>query len=33
MGRKIYNFTYDTRIITENEKAKFLEMEARGWKG
>lgn len=28
-----YTFTYDTRIMTENEKAKFLEMEAKGWKG
>ncbi len=28
-----YSFTYDTRIMTEAEKEKFLEMEAKGWKG
>lgn len=27
-----YNFTHDIRTMTEEEKAKFLQMEKEGWK-
>lgn len=28
-----YDFEYNTRVMTEEEKEKFLALEAKGWKG
>lgn len=27
-----YNLEYETRVMTEDEKARFLDLEAKGWK-
>jgi metal-sulfur cluster biosynthetic enzyme len=28
-----YNLKYDTRVMTDEEREKFLALEAKGWKG